>query len=795
MGHTSDGARILVPLRAIALFGFLLAVYFVTYHGQPYSTDELFLFDSARSFAHSGGTELAYTSDLLNYSTQAPGVIVPSYGITYPVPLYVSAIFIRIAERLPGIGIMQLTWLLNVIVTALTGVIVFGYGVLLGYRQRTALLGAILFGMGTFVWSYSQMYFREPLLMLMAIAAAYAVERARRSHQITVGMAWLAAAALAYIGAINTKDSGYFILPVLLIIVFPRSWREPLRKSKPRYRIIALVVGLLIVGAVAAFGLSRSSSALARLNNFQYTGDAIAAYLFSPGFSIWALSPVLLLGIYGAYRLVRQRRYRQFLVPLVMLITFVLVHAILSSTFWYGGLGWGPRFLEPITPFLCLWLLPVIEQLSVLRRPARFVILGVVALSIALQILATASPVIGFSDYLDSESKRLGQEIVPWREGVWNLRYIPQVVQLRRVGDAPSPLAWIQNSGAWMVVLPLCALVLAFNGTVILGKIRPRRVWQSAAVAVVLMGSAALMFAGGLLTYNRDPRYGGNDPSLVTVLNTLKTQSAPGDVILLGNLTYRLFFMNYDKLSLPIYVLPQSEGERLQPDKQPYVVSNLSEERANPYFQEMLARLAPISKRWWFLTEYNPFDSTRFRVTENYLVRHYFPLTEVLSEPRARLLQFAPISAPADMVPPWPATPVGADFGAATLVGVDLPRGTSFKRGEVLPVSLLWQRGDWPKDLEVLDYSINVSLIDQSGTTRAQRSAQPLSGFGKFTLWTPGGFYRDNHALALPADLPAGQYELWVLVFDWRANGKNLPIRNQTGKPEHVVVAHIQVGP
>jgi hypothetical protein len=172
-------------------------------------------------------------------------------------------------------------------------------------------------------------------------------------------------------------------------------------------------------------------------------------------------------------------------------------------------------------------------------------------------------------------------------------------------------------------------------------------------------------------------------------------------------------------------------------------------------------------------------------------VRHYFPAREVIDNPNARLILFAPVSAPQDWVPPWPAYKADADFGAARLVGYDLPFGAAIKPGSMLPVSLLWRHDGWPGDLPPFDYSVNVSLISKDGEAVAQRAEQPLGTFGPMTLWTPGGYYRDNHALEIPATLPPGDYELWVLVFDWR-DGKNLPIRNASGA-DHVVIATTRV--
>jgi hypothetical protein len=68
--------------------------------------------------------------------------------------------------------------------------------------------------------------------------------------------------------------------------------------------------------------------------------------------------------------------------------------------------------------------------------------------------------------------------------------------------------------------------------------------------------------------------------------------------------------------------------------------------------------------------------------------------------------------------------------------------------------------------------------------------AQPRGTFGGFTAWQAGALYRDHHALQLPAQLPAGVYQLWLLLTDWR-DGSALPVRNGSGS--HIVLVTIQV--
>jgi hypothetical protein len=131
---------------------------------------------------------------------------------------------------------------------------------------------------------------------------------------------------------------------------------------------------------------------------------------------------------------------------------------------------------------------------------------------------------------------------------------------------------------------------------------------------------------------------------------------------------------------------------------------------------------------------------------------------------------------------------------------VPLTVAVSFIVGySLFPVSLVWRHEGWPADLAPFDYSVNVSLVGpegKEGKVVAQYAGSPLGSFGALSRWTQGLNYRDNHALAVPADVPPGDYELRVLMYDWR-DGKPPPVRNAPdGSPrDHAVIARVHISP
>jgi hypothetical protein len=855
------------------LFGLLVAFYFLTYSGEPSSTDELVLFDGVHSFAQNGTLELAYTHDTRPYLTQPNNNIVIWLDVE-PMQAYLAAPLLFVARYLPGVGLVQATWLFNILVTALTAVVVFYYGILLGYQDRTALGVALLFGLATIAWPYSRLFFREPLWALFVLVAAYALERWRRGISLAprpsppapqgvttnilhtshaddsksvrlplsakrrggrgvrfisvpllagegfrvraVWLLWLLSALGALAGAVFTKEATILIAPTLLVVALPDMSRRLFHR---RTMFALLMLGGLAAAAFIVYQLLTPVGRVDLLDrvrsmNLAYFQEAFPAYVLSPGFSLWAFSPVLLLGIGGAIILWRKHEWRQFLVPFVMAASIVLGYSLLRGGDWYGGKGWGPRYLLPITPFLALWLLPVVEKLLTRQvRPwLRGIAAGVIVYSIFVQVIGLIVPVKAFGTYLYNEDVslsqwalsnsawnlnqipaiRLAQVLAPWIDGVWNPLYLPQVVNAHQSGS-PSPIAWVVNDSGVLVV-PLCLLAgaIAFRAIVHCPASRRER-WLSFGVIPLSM---ALMLYVGLRTFYQDVRFTDNNPVLWTVLDRLNAEIRPGDAVILNDAAYRNFFMNTYRRRQPIYLMPLAEGERLELDKPPKVRTGNPEERIHPYTTELLARLSQNTSRWWFVTQFGPFSQGRLRPVEHYLVRHYFTGREVISDSSVRLITLSPTNAPPDWIPPWPAYRVNADFGAGWLVGFDLPAGEVIRRGTpMLPVALLWRHEGWPADLPPFDYSINVSLINRDGVVvTPERGVQPVGGFAPMMQWANGGYYRDNHALELPLDLPSGEYELWVKIFDWR-NGAPLAVRNAAGNApkDHVVIAKIKI--
>lgn len=87
--------------------------------------------------------------------------------------------------------------------------------------------------------------------------------------------------------------------------------------------------------------------------------------------------------------------------------------------------------------------------------------------------------------------------------------------------------------------------------------------------------------------------------------------------------------------------------------------------------------------------------------------------------------------------------------------------GTSVRAGDVIPVALTWRASQNVP----ANYKVFVHAARPDGFVVAQHDAQPLNDLRPMTTWMPNEPVRDNHGLALPADV-RGPLTITVGVYD-----------------------------
>ncbi|MCB0010668.1 MAG: glycosyltransferase family 39 protein [Anaerolineales bacterium] len=109
-----------------------------------------------------------------------------------------------------------------------------------------------------------------------------------------------------------------------------------------------------------------------------------------------------------------------------------------------------------------------------------------------------------------------------------------------------------------------------------------------------------------------------------------------------------------------------------------------------------------------------------------------------------------------------PALPAGpaASFNGLNLYHEPLPDAAV--AGQPLPIQLYWE-ADAPL---APNHTVFLHLLNEAGDLALAGDGPPAGGYFPTSLWQPGDIIPDLHTLQLPADLPPGNYQLAIGLYE-----------------------------
>lgn len=771
--------------RSIAFFisAFLLACYLITYTGTIQSSDGLAMFATVESMVRRGeidANQLLWM-DLQQGSFGPDGELYSRKGLGMPL---LALPLVWLAKLWPGIGLVQTALLLNPILTAWTGALIFRMCRRLGWTHSTAIVTALLYGLATLAWPYSQTFFSDPVSAWGLFAAFYCLfafsQTQRKSYLFLGGVVW----GIAYL----SRTVNLLTLPVYLAVlplIVRRFEFSNLRAMAQHYwrETASFMIPVASAGLLSLWwNWARYGNVFESgyLDQESFSGDwlfGIFGLLVGPARGLIWYSPILLLGVIGAVWFWRHQR-----TLLVWMIALVAIYVLTYAKWfmWHGGFSWGPRFLVPTVPFLALMIGPVIawlveprEQDSVWRRT--FVVLaGLLAIwSIGVQWLGMLAPFGLVQNWLaDAVSPLFAPETFT------QLRYSPLVLQWQFISAETIPLAW-WNGGkiAWFgLLMPLVGLLAGL--IVLLRQMRdvPQPVVETEQGSMSrnwLYSLALVLIMLALLTFYY-PDLGTSEARQLAA--QIEQFEEPNDVILDLRVDKTSPFANVYHGNLPVYGL--------------FPATELDARNA-----AWLETLQNNYGRLWLLPDGGlPENSGWERPLrmDNFLVWEGRPAEAISAEGEEQRLTLYALSASQQLIN----NGLGTIFGRADDSQGDITAENGQIRLSQYAISPRVRPNDemllalrW-ESLQAVEqnYHVFVHIIDEANNMVTQRDGQPVQWMRPTSTWQPGDVIVDRYGLLLDDDFAPGSYTINIGLYDPQT-GQRVPVNAGTGEQS------IRVGP
>lgn len=137
-------------------------------------------------------------------------------------------------------------------------------------------------------------------------------------------------------------------------------------------------------------------------------------------------------------------------------------------------------------------------------------------------------------------------------------------------------------------------------------------------------------------------------------------------------------------------------------------------------------------------------------------------------------------------------TPVGANFGGEILLNAyEIPR-LQFQPGEGIRLVFFWQTLKTPG----VDYNLFIHLTTPEGGIVSQIDTQPQGGPPQTTSWQIGDIITDPYQLPIPAQTPAGNYQIRVGFYNPATNTRVPVLEPGRAEPDNLgglIIRTIQV--
>ena len=336
----------------LTLFLFFFSVYALTGQGSIQSADGKIMFLLTQAMVENHSVSF---SEMVTLNDTA-GPQYSKYGLGMSILAMPFYLFGKLLSFLLGIEVSLSTQfavsMINAIFTALSCLMVFRIATeRFEFTLRTGLFLALGFGLSTIAWYYSEDFMSEPAATFFLLSAVYWVtgkNPVTRKWDLVWAGTFLALAVFCRLAVLVVIPG--FILYQWMV------WAESAEKNfkelamdliRPAIPVMAVLVLIMI------YNYFRFADPL-ETGYEKISGRFLIGFfgiLFSPGKSLFLFNPLTLFGCLACMLFLREQRKTAWLFGWLIVSNLLLFSSWHS---WQGGMGWGPRLMLVVLPYLIL---------------------------------------------------------------------------------------------------------------------------------------------------------------------------------------------------------------------------------------------------------------------------------------------------------------------------------------------------------------------------------------------------------------------------------------------------------
>ena len=392
----------------VLLFIFFLTAYMLIQSGHIYTADGAIRYRVAKNIVEHHTSSISKKRECLLVQGRNKKYY-STYGIGQSlllIPLYLSGKLLNhIAPCLKLNYITEfMASLLNAIITSLTCVVIFLFGINLGYSRKTSFSLSLIYGFGTMAIVYVKDSQEVPQIALLLLLVFYFLHK----YSTTRKMPNLIASSIALgIALITRLPTLMIIAPVCIYLFFERFKKNKSLKTRKELNFVLKEITIFLIALIPWVGIGMGYNYL-RFNSVFKTGylalwanweggasnilfgnpfcKGVYKLWLSPGGGLIFYTPIVILTL--LFWPIFHKSNRKLSISFIMIILLYTIFYA-KNIYAIAVFSWGPRFIAPILPFLVLPLGSFFESRWFLKkRVMKFLSITLIAISAVIQMPA-----------------------------------------------------------------------------------------------------------------------------------------------------------------------------------------------------------------------------------------------------------------------------------------------------------------------------------------------------------------------------------------------------------------------